>query len=116
MDENHPVGFEVTMAGIPGKGGVKGRSGPPGNQNAFRHGLAAMEKGEDGGLVSSSEESVRQQILDGLISDTGGDGQISTATRILAEVIASDATWLMVFNRAIDRIITTNHKVRENPR
>ncbi len=49
-------------------------------------------------------------------SDKGGDGQISTATRILAEVIASDATWLMVFNRAIDRIITNNHKVRENPR
>ena len=36
--------------------------------------------------------------------------------RILAEVIASDATWLMVFNRAIDRIIANNQKVRENPR
>jgi hypothetical protein len=43
MDENHPVGFEVTMAGIPGKGGVKGRSGPPGNQNAFKHGLGHSE-------------------------------------------------------------------------
>jgi len=48
-------------------------------------------------------------------SPPGGDGQISTATRILAEVIASD-TWLMVFNRAIDRIIANNQKVRENPR
>src|SRR5262245_50721880 len=104
------------MAGIQGKGGVKGRSGPPGNQNAFRHGLAAIEKRQDAGLLSPPDESVRQQILDGLISDKGGDGQISTATRILAEVIASDATWLMVFNRAIDRIITNNHKVRENPR
>ena len=37
-------------------------------------------------------------------------------TKILAELIASDATWLMVFNRAIDQIITNNHKVRENPR
>src|SRR5262245_47227448 len=104
------------MAGISGKGGVKGRSGPPGNQNAFRHGLAAIEKRQDAGLLSLSDESVRQQILDGLISDKGGDGQISTATRILAEVIASDATWLMVFNRAIDQIIINNHKVRENPR
>ena len=41
------------MAGIPGKGGVKGRSGPPGNQNAFRHGLAAIEKRQDAGLLWS---------------------------------------------------------------
>jgi len=109
-------GFKVTMAGIPGKGGLKGRSGPPGNQNAFRHGLAAIEKRQEAGLLSPSDESARQQILDGLISDKGGGSQISTATRILAEVIASDATWLMVFNRAIDRIIANNQKVRENPR
>ena len=32
------------MAGIPGKGGIKGRSGPPGNMNAFKHGLAAIQK------------------------------------------------------------------------
>jgi hypothetical protein len=44
MNENHPVRFEITMAGIPGKGGVKGRSGPPGNMNAFKHGLPAIEK------------------------------------------------------------------------
>jgi hypothetical protein len=104
------------MAGIPGKGGLKGRSGPPGNQNAFRHGLAAIEKRQDAGPLAPPDESVRQQILDGLISDKGGDAQISTAMRILAEVIASDATWLMVFNRAIDRIIANNQKVRENPR
>ena len=116
MNENHPVRFGVTMAGIPGKGGVKGRSGPPGNQNAFRHGLAAIEKRQDTGLLAPPDESIRQQILDGLISDKGGEDQVSTATRVLAEVIASDATWLMVFNRAIDRIIANNQKVRENPR
>jgi 50S ribosomal subunit-associated GTPase HflX len=66
--------------------------------------------------LSPPEESIRQQILDGLISDKGGDDQVSTSTRILAEVIASDATWLMVFNRAIDRILANNQKVRENPR
>jgi hypothetical protein len=115
MNENHPVRFEVTMAGIPGKGGLKGRSGPPGNQNAFKHGLAAIEKRQDGGVLSPPDESIRQQILEGLISDKGGDEQVSTATRILAE-IASDATWLMVFNRAIDRILANNQKVRGNLR
>ena len=95
-----------------GKGGVKGKSGPPGNQNAFKHGLAAI----DTGLLASPDENIRRQILDGLISDKGGEDQVSTATRVLAEVIASDATWLMVFNRAIDRITANNQKVRENPR
>ena len=89
------------MAGIPGKGGLKGRSGPPGNQNAFRHGLAAIKKRQDTGLLAPPDESIRQQILDGLISDKGGEDQVTTTTRILAEVIASDATWLMVFNRAM---------------
>jgi hypothetical protein len=45
-----------------------------------------------------------------LIADKGGDQQISTATRILAEVIASDAAWLMVFNGAIDHVIQNNPK------
>ena len=57
------------MAGIPGKGGIKGRSGQPDNQNAFRHGLAAIEKKQDAGVLSPPEESIRQQIFDGLISD-----------------------------------------------
>ena len=44
----------------------------------------------------AEEDSVRQQILDGLIADKGGDDQVSTATRILTEVIASDASWPLV--------------------
>ena len=82
------------MAGIPGKGGVKGRSGPPGNMNAFKHRLAFIQKRREEGVPTQHEESVRQQILEGLIVDKGGDDQISTATRILAEVIASDAAWM----------------------
>ena len=42
--------------------------------------------------------------------------QVSTATRILAEVIASDAAWLKVFNGVIDHIIQNNPKARQNPR
>jgi hypothetical protein len=116
MNEHHSVRFEVTMAGIPGKGGVKGKSGPPGNMNAFKHGLAAIQKRREEGVPSEHEESIRQQILEGLIADKGGDQQVSTATRILAEVIASDAAWLVVFNGAIDHIIQSNQKVRQNPR
>jgi uncharacterized protein YjcR len=67
MNENHPVRFEVTMAGIPGKGGVKGRSGPPGNQNAFKHGLAAIQKRREESVTTEHEESIRQEILDGLM-------------------------------------------------
>jgi hypothetical protein len=51
-----------------------------------------------------------------LIADKGGEQQISTTTRILAEVIASDAAWLVVFNGAIDHIIQNNPKARQNPR
>jgi hypothetical protein len=80
--------------------------------NAFKHGLAAIQKR----VNTEHEESVRQQILNGLIADKGGDAQISTATRILAEVIASDAAWLVVFNGAIDHVIQNNPKARQNPR
>ncbi len=70
--------------------GLKGKSGPPGNMNAFKHGLAAIQKRREEGNPTEHEESVRQQILDGLIADKGGDQQVSTVTRILTEVIATD--------------------------
>ena len=44
--------------------------------NAFKHGLAAIQKRRDEGIPTDHEESVRQQILDGLIADKGGDEQI----------------------------------------
>src|SRR5262245_9192038 len=80
------------------------RGAQPGNQNAFRHGLSAIEKRRANGLTTEREETVKAEILRGLIADKGGDDQISTATRILAEVIASDASWLMAFNNAIDHV------------
>jgi hypothetical protein len=66
--------------------GLKGKSGPPGNMNAFKHGLAAIQKRREEGIPTEHEESVRQQILDGLIADKGGEEHVSTATRILAEL------------------------------
>jgi hypothetical protein len=96
--------------------GLKGKSGPPGNMNAFKHGLASIQKRREEAVPTQHEENVRQQILDRLIADKGGDEQISTATRILAEVIASDASWLMAFNSAIDYVIQNNPKARHNPR
>ena len=97
-------------------GGMKNRSGPPGNMNAFKHGLAAIQRRREESVTTEHEENIRQQILDGLIADKGGDQQVSTATGILAEVLASDASWLMVFNSAIDHIIQNNPKARQNPR
>jgi hypothetical protein len=94
----------------------KAGAAPPGNMNAFKHGLAAIEKRREEGVPTRDEENVRQQILEGLIADKGGNDQISTATRILAEVIASDASWLMAFNSAIDHVIQNNPKTRQNPR
>jgi len=55
------------MAGLPGK------SGPPGNQNAFRHGLAAIDNRRSEGALTENERDIRTEILSGLIADTGGE-------------------------------------------
>jgi hypothetical protein len=95
--------------------GVKGKSGPPGNANNFRHGLAGISDRRANGALTETEQSIRQEILAGLIQDKGGE-QISTATRILAEVIASDAAWLAAFNKATDDVLQKNQKARSNPK
>jgi hypothetical protein len=43
--------------------GSKGKSRAPGNMNAFKHGLAAIQKRRGEGIPTEHEESVRQQIL-----------------------------------------------------
>ena len=43
--------------------GLKGKSGPPGNMNAFKHGLAAVQKRREESITTEHEESARQQIL-----------------------------------------------------
>ena len=49
--------------------GVKGKSGPPGNQNAFRHGLAGIAQRRADGVLNPAEQSIREEILSGLLAD-----------------------------------------------
>ena len=38
--------------------GLKGGSGPPGNMDAFKHGLAAIQKRREESVTTEHEESV----------------------------------------------------------
>jgi hypothetical protein len=116
INENYPVMIQVSYGRHSRQRWSQRQKRPSRQHERFKHGLASIEKRREEGVPPQHEENVRQQILNGLIADKGGDRQISTATRILAEVIASDAAWLMVFNGAIDHIIQNNPRARQNPR
>src|SRR5437870_7247594 len=96
--------------------GMGGKSGPPGNQNAFRHGLAGISQRRANGSLNPTEQSIREEILAGLIADKGGEQRIGTAERILAEIISSDVALLVTFNQAIESVIKNNQKASQNPK
>src|SRR6266545_5894723 len=96
--------------------GKKGQSGPPGNANAFRHGLATIERRRADGALTEEEQDIRTDILAGLVADKGGEQRIGTAERILAEIISSDVALLVTFNQAIDGVLKNNKKARANPK
>jgi len=50
------------------------------------------------------------------LADKGVAAHISTAMRVLAEIIASDVSLLVAFNHAIDAVIQNNPKARANPK
>ena len=50
--------------------GIRGRSGPPG-KNAFRHGLAGLAQRRADGVLNPAEQSIREDILSGLLADKG---------------------------------------------
>ena len=79
--------------------GIRGRSGRPGNQNAFSHGLAGIAQPCADGVLNPAEQSVREEILSGLLSDKRAATQIGTTMRVLAETIASDISLLVVQSR-----------------
>jgi hypothetical protein len=75
----HPLFFA-------GMAGIRGRSGPPGNQNAFRHGVAAIAQHRADGVLNPAEQSIREEILAGLLADKGGAAQTSTAMGVVIRV------------------------------
>lgn len=92
--------------------GKKGQSGPPGIANAFRHSLVAVQRRRAEGALTQDEQEIRAE----LIADKGGEQQIGTAEWILAEIISSDVALLVTFNQAIDGVLKTSQKARQDPK
>ena len=53
--------------------GLKGKSGPPGNMNAFKHGLAAIQKRREESIISRARRK-RQAADSGRIDSRQGRG------------------------------------------
>lgn len=89
---------------------------PKGNMNRFKHGLALITgKRARKGLPRGKDKRFKLELLSELIQDAGGQSEISAARRLHAEIIATDATFLMQMDRAIQRVFKLTPKYKENP-
>ena len=84
---------------------MKGKSGYQATRTRSNTAYLPIEKRRLNGVTTEHEENIKAAILDGLVTYKGCENQISTAMRIPAEVIASDAALLMSFNQAIDAVL-----------
>jgi hypothetical protein len=61
--------------------GLRGKSGASGNQNAFRHGLAGISQRRINGALNPTEQSIREEILAGLLADKRSNFQADVLLR-----------------------------------
>ena len=96
--------------------GIGGRSGPPGSQNAFRHGLAGIAQRRADGVLNPAEHSIREEILGGLLAE--GRSCADQPPRCVCWRRSSPATCplLVTFNHAIDGSFRTTPKPEPIPK
>jgi hypothetical protein len=83
--------------------GMRGKSGPPGNQNAFRHGLAGIAQRRADGILNPTEQSIRKEILFGLVGRQRAEPRRSALPCRCWPNIASDVSLF-----AIETLSQTN--------
>jgi hypothetical protein len=104
MDENN------TKRAVKGKGGA-----PKGNANGFKHGLTMIAaRRREKRLPRGRDKRFKLELLNELITDAGGQSEITATKRLQAEIIATDAVFLAQMDRAIQRVFRLNPHYREN--
>src|SRR5438128_4167873 len=91
------------------------RGGQPGNLNGFKHGLAAIAKARTDGKLRGAGKQIAREVYQGLIKDVGGEENMTTTRRVLAQIIANDAGYYHAQNWAISKILKKNPNIKDNP-